>query len=483
MYFKQFYLACLAHASYLIGSDGEAAVVDPQRDVDQYIVEAEAQGLKIKYVIETHLHADFVSGHRELAERTGAEIVIGAKAAATFPHRAVGDGDEIKLGDVVLRILATPGHTPESICVLVTETIDGGIGERGKGEVGTNVGGDAAAPLPQKLLTGDTLFIGDVGRPDLAGGKGYTPQMMAGMMYDTLHDKLMKLPDATEVYPAHGAGSMCGRSMSKESSSTIGEQKKTNHALKPMPKDDFVRMMTADLPEAPAYFPKDAEINRGGAQALASVSRPAALSPQKVNDLATHGHLILDVRSAQEYGEGHVPGSLNIGLGGQFASWAGTLIPMGTPIVIVADSEAQVEEAVMRLARVGIETVTGYLPGLDGWREAALGMAHIPQITVDDLHNLVAKEPELQIIDVRRPPEYESGHVPNAIHAPLSTLQSTIDTLALDPTRRTAVICAGGYRSSAATGILRQHDFKKLLNVTGGTSAWIDAGFPVERPS
>src|SRR5687767_5265818 len=278
MYFKQFYLACLAHASYLIGSEGEAVVVDPQRDVDQYITEAEAQGLKIKYVVETHLHADFVSGHRELADRTGAEIVIGAKAGATFPHRAVHEGDEIMLGGVVLRIIETPGHTPESLCLAV---IDPRISVH-----------------PQKVLTGDTLFIGDVGRPDLAGGKGYTPQMMAEMMYETLHQKLLKLPDEVEVYPAHGAGSMCGKNMSTERSSTIGEQKKTNYALKPMAKDEFVRMMTADLPEAPAYFPKDAEINRGGAHALADVSRPAALSPQEANELATHGHVILDVRSA-----------------------------------------------------------------------------------------------------------------------------------------------------------------------------------------
>jgi glyoxylase-like metal-dependent hydrolase (beta-lactamase superfamily II)/rhodanese-related sulfurtransferase len=482
MYFRQFYLACLAHASYLIGSEGEAAVVDPQRDVDQYIAEAESQGLQIKYVIETHLHADFVSGHRELAERTGAEIVIGAKAGATFPHRGVRDGDEVIVGQVGLRIMETPGHTPESICVLVTDTSKG-QGAKGKGEEGIDTGEITRVYTPQKVLTGDTLFIGDVGRPDLAGGKGYTPQMMAGMMYDTLHEKLLQLPDDVEIYPAHGAGSMCGKNMSKETSSTIGEQKKTNYALKPMARDDFVRMMTADLPEAPAYFPKDAEINRGGAHALSEVSRPAALTAQEVNDLATHGHLILDVRSAWEFGNGHVPDSLNIGLGGQFAIWAGSLISMGTPIVIVAASDEQVDEAVMRLARVGIETVTGYLHGgIDAWREAGLGMAHITQISVEDLHKLIEKESDLQILDVRRPPEYEGGHVPHALHAPLSTLQSTATNLALDPSKTTAVICAGGYRSSAATSILKQHGFKKLLNVTGGTGAWIDAGYAVEKP-
>src|SRR4029079_879873 len=262
MYFKQFYLGCLAHASYLIGSEGEAAVVDPQRDVDQYIAEAAGQGLKIKYVIETHLHADFVSGHRELAARTGAEIVFGAQADAAFPHRAVSDGDEIKLGKVVLRIIETPGHTPESISVLVVDT---------------EVSGQ-----PQKILTGDTLFVGDVGRPDLAGGKGYTPPMMAAMMYDTLHGKLLQLPNEVEVYPAHGAGSMCGRNMSAETSSTIGEQRQTNYALQPMSKDEFVRLRTTDWAEAPAYFPRDAEINRSGAEPLDRLPKPPALSAQEL---------------------------------------------------------------------------------------------------------------------------------------------------------------------------------------------------------
>jgi hydroxyacylglutathione hydrolase len=483
MYFKQFYLACLAHASYLIGSEGEAAVVDPQRDVDGYINEAEAQGLRIKYVIETHLHADFVSGHRELAALTGAEIVFDAKAGATFPHRAVNDGDELQVGKVKLRILETPGHTPESICVLVTDTE---IPESQRGSRREGAGEDArgpstSRPSPQKLLTGDTLFIGDVGRPDLAGGKGYTPQIMAGMMYDTLHEKLLMLPDEVEVYPAHGAGSMCGKNLSKETSSTIGEQRKWNYALQPMSKESFVRMMTAELPEAPAYFPKDAEINRTGAQPLSEVSRPAALTPEELSELATHGHVILDVRSAREFGLGHVPGSLNIGLGGQFASWAGILIAMGSPIAIVAESDEKVDEAVMRLARVGLETVRGYLRGgISAWRESGLGMAHLPQISVDDLNNLIRTENELQILDVRRETEYEGGHVPKAKHAPLSKLEPIISNLGLDPTKPTAVICAGGYRSSAATSILEQHGFKKLLNVTGGTSAWIAAGYPVE---
>jgi hydroxyacylglutathione hydrolase len=469
MYFKQFYLGCLAHASYLIGSEGEAAVVDPQRDVDEYIKEADAHDFKIKYIIETHLHADFVSGHRELSARTGAEIVFSEKAGSTFPHHAVKEGDEIKLGKAILQIMETPGHTPESICILVTDT-----------EVSNQ---------PQKVLTGDTLFIGDVGRPDLAGGKGYTPQMMASMMYDTLHEKLLKLSDAVEVYPAHGAGSMCGKSMSKETSSTIGEQRKFNYALKPMAKDEFVRMMTAELPEAPAYFPKDAEINRTGAEALSELPKPKALSPEQVREVIGNTqteslrYIILDVRPAPEFGAGHLPDSLNIGLSGQFAIWAGSLIPLSAPIVIVAQSTMQVEEAQMRLARVGIENVKGYLEGgVESWQRTGFELATIPQISVDELNMLLRDRHDLQVIDVRRPPEYASGHVPRAIHAPLSTLAASVRNLSVDPAKPTAVICAGGFRSSAATSILQQHGFANLLNVTGGSSAWINAGYPVEVP-
>src|SRR5262245_40337732 len=343
MYFKQFYLGCLAHASYLIGSDGEAVVVDPQRDVDQYIAEAEAHGLKIKHVIETHLHADFVSGHRELAARTGAEIVFGRKAGATFPHHPASDGDDIKIGKVVLRILETPGHTPESISVLV---IDRETSDR-----------------PLKVLTGDALFIGDVGRPDLVGSKGYSADEMAGILYESLHEKLLKLDDDVQVFPAHGAGSLCGRNISTETSSTLGEQKRFNYALRPMPKKDFIRMMTTDLPEPPSYFPRDAEINRMGAPALDELPRPAELSPDEVHRLGREGCVILDVRSSAAYGNGHVPGSINIGLSGQFASWAGTLLEPGSPIIIIADEPAAIDEATTRLARVGVESVRGFLSG------------------------------------------------------------------------------------------------------------------------
>ena len=461
MYFKQFYLGCLAHASYLIGSEGEAAVVDPQRDVDQYIKEAEAQNFKIKYVIETHLHADFVSGHQELAKRTGAQIVFGQKAGATFPHLPVKDGDELQVGSIRLRVMETPGHTPESISILIDDP--------------------ANFDEPMKVLTGDTLFIGDVGRPDLAGARGYTAEQMADMLYDSLHEKLLTLDDSIEVYPAHGAGSMCGRNISNETSSTIGEQRKFNYALKPMSKETFVKMMTTDLPEVPAYFPKDAEINRSGAATLTELPRPQELTPQAINKLAQAGTLILDVRTAVQFGGGHIPGAINLSLNGQFAAWAGSLIPIGTPIVLVAEEISQVDEAVTRLARVGIESVRGYLSGgMYAWDRAGFATATIAQMPVDELHEQLKENADLQIIDVRRPAEFQSGHIPCAANFELSHLQENFSQL--DPKRTAAVLCAGGYRSIAAASILARHGFKQIFNVVGGTSAWINAGYQTSRP-
>jgi hydroxyacylglutathione hydrolase len=462
MYFKQFYLGCLAHASYLIGSEDKAVVVDPQRDVEQYLNEAAAHGFEITHVIETHLHADFVSGHRELAERTGAQIIFGNAAHATIPHRAVRDGDEIQVGKVKVRVLETPGHTPESICLLITDA--------------------EVSDVPQKILTGDTLFIGDVGRPDLAGGVGYTPQTMAGMMFDSLHGKLLTLADQVEVFPAHGAGSMCGRNLSNDTSSTIGAQRKFNYALQPMSKEQFVELMTNDLPEAPVYFPRDAEINRAGAAPIRNLAAPVPLSPQDVFDLKS-ASVVLDVRPASEFGSAHVPGSLNIGLAGQFAIWAGCLIPLESPVIIVAQSDEEVAEAIIRLARVGIENVQGFLSGgIKAWTSAGYKVATVEQITVEQLQCLLeADSSNIQVVDVRRTPEYANGHVPRAQHAPLSSLTKDVPQLNLPPQKRTAVICAGGYRSSAATSILRQMGFENLLNVTGGTGAWMKAGYEVEK--
>jgi hydroxyacylglutathione hydrolase len=429
VHFQQFYLGCLAHASYLIGSNGEAAVVDPQRDVDQYIDEAARQGLTIRYVIETHLHADFVSGHAELARRTGAEIVFGAAARAEFPHRAVRDGDELRVGDLTLRALETPGHTPESVSWLVLE-------------------GDAT----RKVLTGDTLFIGDVGRPDLAGSRGYTSEQMAALLYDSLHGKLLALADDVEVWPAHGAGSACGKNISSERSSTIGAQRRMNYALKPMTRDAFVAMMTADLPPAPRYFPMDAEINRRGARPLAEVTAPQL-------DAVPSGAVLVDVRDAASFGAGHIPSSINIGLGGQYASWAGTLLSAEDAIVIVAPP-AKAGEAIMRLARVGLENVIGWIdpttfPG---------PFATLPQITAAEL-----RESDVAVLDVRRRTEFASAHIPRAVNVPLDILPESLDTLTHEPL---AVICAGGYRSSMAASLLARAGFTNVRNVTGGMGAW-----------
>ena len=459
MFFKQFYLGCLAHASYLIGSDGEAAVVDPQRDVEQYIREAKEAGFEIRYVVETHLHADFVSGHRELAERTGAEIVVSHQAGVAFPHRAVRDGDVLEIGSVTMKILETPGHTPEGISILVADSADPSVAA--------------------KVLTGDTLFIGDVGRPDLVGSKGFTPEQMASLLYDSLHSKLLTLDDAVEVYPAHGAGSLCGRNISKETSSTIGAQRQFNYALKPMEREAFVAIMTENLPEVPAYFTKDVEMNRAGAAPLEQLPRPIPMTPQDVSDAVANGAVVLDVRTGSEFGAGHVPGSLNIFLGGQFASWAGSLIPHGKAIVLVGNDAEGVNEAHMRLARVGFESVIGHLSGgMHAWDDSGLPEAVTPQIPVEELKSRLKSSSELQLIDVRRPAEYAAGHAPGAVSVQLAELDRRIEEL--DAERPTAVICQSGYRSSAATGILARHGFTDVANVVGGTAAWMAAEYPVE---
>src|SRR5437762_907015 len=464
MFFKQFYLGCLAHASYLIGSDGEAAVVDPRRDVDTYIDEAKERGFRIRHVIETHLHADFVSGHRELARRTGANIYFGAKADAQFDYVPVNDGDEIRMGDVVLRFLETPGHTPESVSILDVDR--------------------SVSDVPKAVLTGDTLFIGDVGRPDLAGSdplRGSDPGMsareLAGMLYDSLDDKLLAVPDSVEVYPAHGAGSLCGRNISSETSSTIGQQRQFNYALQPMSKEEFVRMMTTDLPEAPAYFSRDVAINRGGASELAELPDPPALEARDVEALQKKGAIVLDTRPAAQYGAGHVPGSLHIGLSGQFASWAGALVSPGTPMLIVAEDEEQVREARLRLARVGLDNVAGYLAGgILEWDRAGLRLATLEQINVTELDERL-REGAVRVVDVRRPGEWQSGHIATALHLPLNDLAEKADDLSRE--EPLAVVCAGGFRSSIGTSLLERQGFHRITNVVGGMAAWRAANLEV----
>jgi hydroxyacylglutathione hydrolase len=454
MYFRQFYLGCLAHASYLIGSGGDAAVVDPQRDIDIYLEEAKAHGFVVKFVIETHCHADFVSGHHELAARTGAKIYFGARAEAKFPFVPVHEGDEINMTDVTLRFLETPGHTPESISILLFDR-------------------QKSSSVPDAVLTGDTMFIGDVGRPDLLGSR-LPARELAGMLYHSLHRKLLALPDEVRVYPAHGAGSMCGRNISSETTSTIGEQRRFNYALQPMPEEAFVKMMTTDLPEAPSYFSRDAQINLQGPGLLDEFPEPIAFPPEAVQKMQRGGHLVLDTRPAAQYGAGHIPGSLNIGLNGQFASWAGTLIKPDIPLLLVAEEPEHVREARTRLARVGLEKVSGYLKdGLLAWHLARLPLAKIEQVAVEELQQRIAEKSVDLILDMRRPTEWESGHIAQATNMPLNHLTESV--LALNRDARIAAICAGGYRSSIATSLLEQLGFRSISNVVGGMTAWNNA--------
>ena len=458
MNFKQFYLGCLSHASYYIGSGSEAAVIDPQRDVEQYLDEAEANGQTIKYVIETHSHADFVSGHVELAEKTGAKIIYGQRAKTQFETLKVKDGDELLVGDVQLRFLETPGHTPEGITIVAEESGEADAGVRG----------------PAKMFTGDTLFIGDVGRPDLIGSKGFTAQQMGEMLYDSLHEKILKMPDETEVYPAHGAGSLCGKSLSKETWSTLGEQRRFNYALQPMSKEQFVKIVAADQPEVPAYFPESAAKNLEGSASLEELEKPRRFATE---EMGSFDGVVLDVRNAAEYGGGHIPNSINIGLGGQFASWAGTMIPIGTPIAVVAGSHEQVDEAFMRLARVGHESVKGFILSgdYDGETKA------IKQVPVREVSELTQAEKNIQFVDVRRVGEHSAGHAVRTVNIPLDKLPTEFDRL--DPEMPTYVICQGGYRSSLGTSILENAGFKKVFNVTGGTAAWVEAGLDTEAAS
>lgn len=451
MNFKQFYLGCLAHASYYLGSESEAVVIDPQRDIQQYLDEAAANGQKIKYIIETHSHADFVSGHVELAGKTGAQIIYGAKAATAFPALKVSDGDELSVGKINLRFLETPGHTPESITIVATD------------------GDDGSAPL--KMFTGDTLFCGDVGRPDLIGSKGFTSEQMGSMLYESLREKILKFPDDTEIYPAHGAGSLCGKSLSSETWSTLGAQRVCNYALQPMSKDEFVKLVASDQPQVPAYFPKSAERNLAGPATFDELPKPRALTTDEVSSF---DGVVLDVRSATEFGAGHIPNAINIGLSGKFATWAGTFVAVGTPLAIVATTSEQVDEAFMRLARVGLETATGFILMSDYDGE----IQRTEQIAVRDAAKVVAGE-GIQFVDVRQPGEYASAHAAGAVNIPLNSLDRNLDRL--DPTRPTYVICQTGYRSSLATSILENAGFKSVSNVAGGTTGWLDAGLESEQ--
>jgi hydroxyacylglutathione hydrolase len=457
---EQFYLGCLAHASYMVASECVAAIIDPQRDVDIYIEAAASKGWKIEHIIETHVHADFVSGHRELAQRTGAQIYLGAGSGAQFPHIAVEDGDEIRFGQCCLRFLQTPGHTLESICILMNDASD--------------------PERPADVFTGDTLFVGDVGRPDLSGA--HTPQQLAALLFESLHRKLLTLPDETRVFPAHGAGSLCGRQMGTDSSTTIGEQKRSNYALLAKTGEEFVHLLTDNLTSAPEYFSQEVVLNRLGAAPLSELSTLAALTADDVLGLLQEGAVVVDTRVTTEFAAAHVPGSIHISLTGQYASWAARIIGLNTAVIIVGEDPEHVSESRMRLARVGLEKMAGYLDdGVAGWVKAGYQLESIPQLTVQQVAGLCTVAPEeVAVLDVREATERDGEMIEGSQWIPLGKLKSR--AAELDNQLPLIVYCRTGYRSSIATSILRHAGFRKVANVIGGLDAWKAAGLPSAVP-
>ena len=462
MILEQFYLNCLAHASYLVGDreSRTAAIVDPQRDVQRYLDAAERHGLQIRYVFLTHFHADFVAGHLELRDRTGAAICLGARAKAEYAFTPLGDGQGIDLGRVRLGVLETPGHTVESISILVYDL-------------------DADGSDPYAVLTGDTLFVGDVGRPDLRASLGWSATELGRMLHHSLRTKLETLPDRTLVYPGHGAGSLCGKAISKETVSTIGEQRRLNYALQPMTDEQFLRIVTADQPEAPPYFEYDAVLNtkerptleRTLARELEPVGLEAALA------MLDQGAQLLDVRDPGDFANAHLAGSLNIGLGGQYATWAGTILDRTKPVVLVAEPGRE-EEAALRLGRIGFDIVAGYL------RDGILALEARPELVEEtgrvapaDVSVSLASARPPTVLDVRSPSEWEQKHIPGSLNVPLNHLCDRLGELPRDGT--IVVHCAGGYRSAIAASILQQRGLRNLLELAGGLAAWEAAALPV----
>jgi len=451
--FHQYYLDCLSHASYLVGDEttGRAVVVDPQRDVSQYLADAAARDLTIERVIETHVHADFLSGHLELAEQTGATISYGdAAQGIEYEFEPLAHGQRLELGDVVLEIRATPGHTPESISIVVFEHRDDEV--------------------PYAVLTGDTLFIGDVGRPDLLSSVGVSAEELAAKLYRSLHEQLLTLPDATRVFPAHGAGSACGKQLSTETQSTIGEQRLVNYALAPMSEADFVRAVTEGQPTAPGYFAFDAARNREARPTLNEEQPPAGMSVEAVLEAQRQGAVVVDSRDPSDFAAGHLVGSVNVPLSGRFAEWTGDVVTHDTPVVLVANPGAQLE-AKVRLGRIGFDAVLGYLV------DPLVVLATRPELTARSsrltAHELEARRrevPAMQLLDVRNPGEMALGMIPGALPTPLPRLVEALEEL--DPTLPTVVYCQGSARSAVGASVLAAHGFGDVSDVLGGYEAW-----------
>ncbi len=453
MVIEQLYTKCLSEAAYFIASNGEAAVIDPLRDVDEYIKKAEELGVKIKYIFETHFHADFVSGHLELAKCTGAPIVYGPGAETGFAVHLAKDGEEFTVGNLKIKALHTPGHTVESTSYLLYN------------EAGN----------PHCIFTGDTLFVGDVGRPDLFSGN-MSKEELAGMMYESLNSKIKSLPDDVVVYPAHGPGSSCGKNLGAETFSTIGQQKTTNYALQDMTKEEFIKAVTEGLSTPPAYFPVNAKINKEGYSTMDKLMETAMtpLSVAELKEKMANDVWLLDTRPATEFTQAFIPGAISIGLEGRFAEWAGSLLPFDQPLVLVTDPGKE-EESVIRLARVGFENVQGYLEGgLSTWIDAGEEIDMIIDIEPDELAMDMPHDNRLEVIDVRKPTEYDAGHVKGAANVPLDTMKDIFNIALISSENNLYVHCAGGYRSVIAASLLKRQGYHNLRNVLGGFSKMKD---------
>ena len=456
MKIDQLYTKCLAEAAYYIESEGEAAIIDPLRETEPYIEMAKENNTKIKYVFETHFHADFVSGHIDLAKETGATIIYGPGAKTNYNIHEAKDGETFKIGKLTIKVLHTPGHTPESTTYLLLD-------ENGKEHC---------------IFSGDTLFIGDVGRPDLAVKGDLTQEDLAGLLFDSLRNKIMTLPDEVIVYPAHGAGSACGKNMSKETFSTLGEQKQSNYALQDLTKDDFIAQVTDGIAPPPQYFPKNAMMNKNGYSSVNEVLEAAkiGLDVPSFKD-KMEGAIILDVRHQDEFRKGFIPNSINIPLDGSFALWVGTLIEdIHAPILIISN-EDRVQEAVLRLSRVGYDNTIGYLlGGITAWTEANEQVNTMDQVSVNELE-IKLNEGKLKVLDVRKPSEYEAEHVENAINFPLDYINENIEKL--DKSATYFVHCKSGYRSMAASSILRKNGFNNIIDIYGGIDAILESNIKV----
>jgi hydroxyacylglutathione hydrolase len=450
MFIKQLYTGCLSEAAYFIESNGIAAVVDPLRDVEPYLELAKTHNATIKYIFETHFHADFVSGHLDLQKATGATIVFGPGAHTSFPVHNAADGEEIQLGALIIKVLHTPGHTLESACYLLKD-------ENGK---------------DHSLFTGDTLFIGDVGRPDLAQkGADITMNELAGTLYDSLQEKIMPLANDVIIYPAHGAGSSCGKNMGPETFSTLGEQKKSNYALQPQTREDFIKAVTEGLAAPPGYFPINVQINRNGYEQMDGVLGKA-LTPYDAagfkEKLEKEDVILLDTRPAAVFTQGFIPGAIFIGLEGRFAEWAGSLLPFDKDILLITEPGME-KEAVVRLARVGLDRTTGYLNGgFEAWHAAGGPIDLIIDVEADELAMDLPHDENMVVVDVRRETEFADGHVPGAVNIPLSELTDPGSMANIEDHQNLYVHCAGGYRSVIAASLFKRQGIHNLRNVLGG---------------